>query len=128
MEMRGKQDVMKALADGCCLCMCYLWLAKRNDGLLMRDVIECYNRGYIDGEAYVLKPEAIIKMVNGQKCSVSKRHDFPGETCIAWYSIDGKTGHFVVVNERGEIVFNPLGSSRSVKYGKPMSWRVVTYL
>lgn len=126
--MKGKQDIMKDIAGGCCLCMCYLWLAKRNDGLLMRDVIECYNRGYIDGEAYVLKPEAIVKMVNGQKCSISKRYDFPNEVCIAWYSIDGRTGHFVVVDENQRILFNPLGHSVNVEKGKPMSYRVVTYL
>lgn len=86
------------------------------------------NRKCLDDEGFVLDAERLLNYITGKRFKVTKKAITGIEDIIkptpVWYSIDGKSGHWVVV-ANGKIVFNPLEVSRNVNQGKPRDARII---
>ena len=131
MSYKHPQTVIKNFNDNTCLFICYLYCMGLEPDTLA-DWMDHYKTALqkkcIDEEGFVLDAEKLLLYLTGKKWSVTKKEintikDIKERTPV-FYSIDGKSGHFVVV-EDGEIVFNPLEVSNNVKKGKPISARII---
>ena len=125
------QTVIQNFNNNTCLFMCYVYCC----GLLPDNIqdwlsyyITALNRGCIGEDGFILDGAKLINVLTGRSVTVTKRDitdikDIKKKSPVM-YSIDGKSGHFVVV-ENGKIVFNPLEYSRNVDKGKPISVREI---
>lgn len=139
-ELTHPQTLMESLANNMCLLSCYFYIAAKKVGLevtnytVMKACIDAWRAEKVNDECYVSNPEALIKFWTGEKASVSHVNDQQeivnylrsGDMVIAKYSIDGKNGHFVVM-QNNKIIFNSLESSRTVDKGTVVSLRVVQW-
>lgn len=134
------QTVAESLADNMCLACCYIFLAGQkadfpvNDASCMSAVINCWREGLVDNECTCYAPEKILKFLTGKSAVVTKIEDQQqiakilnsDEPCIAFYSIDGLNGHFVVM-EHNKIIFNSLAKSKNVEKGTIHSLRRIQW-
>ena len=78
----------------------------------------------IDNDCYVLDGDRLLKFFGSDKRVVRGINE-NGNTIVPYKY--GKAEHFVVVNERKEIVFNSLENSTCVRLGEPV-WDKARYL
>ena len=121
--MKKIQDIYKTLGDYGCLLLCYLNeanidvnIAKYFDTLLELDIV--------DNDCYVLDGDRLLKFFGSDKRVVRGTNE-NGNTIVPYKY--GSAEHFVVVNERKEIVFNSLENSTCVRLGEPV-WNKARYL
>ena len=121
--MKKIQDIYKSLGEYGCLLLCYLHeagidvnIAKYFDTLLELDII--------DNDCYVLDGDRLLKFFGSYKRVVRGTNE-NGNTIVPYKY--GSAEHFVVVNERKEIVFNSLENSTCVRLGEPV-WNKARYL
>ena len=121
--MKKIQDIYKTLGDYGCLLLCYLNeanidvnIAKYFDTLLELDIV--------DNDCYVLDGDRLLKFFGSDKRVVRGTNE-TGNTIVPYKY--GSAEHFVVVNERKEIVFNSLENSTCVRLGEPV-WNKARYL
>ncbi|MBQ0003599.1 MAG: hypothetical protein KBT21_08670 [Treponema sp.] len=130
--MTNPQTEMIKFSNNICLFMCYLFCVDiRPDSIAAwcRYLAEGIGYKVLDDEGFVLDAPKLLKLLTGKEHTVFKV-DLKGIEGIknktpVLYSMNGKTGHWVVV-ENGQIVFDPLIDSQNVKKGKPISARVIT--
>ena len=123
MIMKKKQDIYNSLGKYGCLLLCYLNeanvdvnIAKYFNDLVSLDII--------DNDCYVLDGNRLLKYFGSDKRVVRGTNE-NGNTIVPYKY--GKAEHFVVVNERKEIVFNSLENSTCVRLGEP-NWDKARYL
>ena len=123
MIMKKKQDIYNSLGKYGCLLLCYLNeanvdvnIAKYFNDLVSLDII--------DNDCYVLDGNRLLKYFGSDKRVVRGTNE-NGNTIVPYKY--GKAEHFVVVNERKEIVFNSLENSTCVRLGEPV-WDKARYL
>ena len=121
--MKKIQDIYKSLGEYGCLLLCYLHeanidvnIAKYFDTLLELDII--------DNDCYVLDGDRLLKFFGSDKRVVRGINE-NGNTIVPYKYRNAE--HFVVVNERKEIVFNSLENSTCVRLGEP-NWDKARYL
>ena len=121
--MKKIQDIYKTLGDYGCLLLCYLHeanidvnIAKYFETLVESDII--------DNDCYVLDGDRLLKYFGSDK-RIARGINENGNTIVPYKY--GKAEHFVVVNERKEIVFNSLENSTCVRLGEPV-WDKARYL
>ena len=121
--MKKIQDIYKTLGDYGCLLLCYLHeanidvnIAKYFETLVESDII--------DNDCYVLDGDRLLKFFGSDK-RIARGINENGNTIVPYKY--GKAEHFVVVNERKEIVFNSLENSTCVRLGEPV-WEKARYL
>ncbi len=121
--MKKIQDIYKTLGDYGCLLLCYLHeanidvnIAKYFETLVESDII--------DNDCYVLDGDRLLKFFGSDK-RIARGINENGNTIVPYKY--GKAEHFVVVNERKEIVFNSLENSTCVRLGEPV-WDKARYL
>ena len=121
--MKKIQDIYKSLGEYGCLLLCYLHeasidvnIAKYFDTLLELDIV--------DNDCYVLDGDRLLKFFGSDKRVVRGTNE-NGNTIVPYKY--GSAEHFVVVNERKEIVFNSLEKSTCVRLGEPV-WDKARYL
>ena len=121
--MKKIQDIYKSLGEHGSLLLCYLHeasidvnIAKYFDTLLELDIV--------DNDCYVLDGDRLLKFFGSDK-RIARGTNKNGNT-IVLYKYDSAE-HFVVVNERKEIVFNSLENSTCVRLGEPV-WDKARYL
>ena len=121
--MKKIQDIYKTLGDYGCLLLCYLHeanidvnIAKYFETLVESDII--------DNNCYVLDGDRLLKFFGSDK-RIARGINENGNTIVPYKY--GKSEHFVVVNERKEIVFNSLENSTCVRLGEPV-WEKARYL
>ena len=121
---------IKMIAEEGCLAFTYMWCCgvEPENAEAMELVSDAIDEGKITAKDGVLA-EPFITWLTGRKVTVTKKtittiKDIKKRTPV-FYSIDGKTGHWVGV-ENGKIIFNSLISSKNVAKGKPISARIIT--
>ena len=121
--MKKIQDIYKSLGEHGCLLLCYLHeanidvnIAKYFDTLLELDII--------DNDCNILDGDRLLKFFGSDKRVVIGTNE-NGNTIVPYRYRNAE--HFVVVNERKEIVFNSLENSTCVRLGEP-NWDKARYL
>ena len=121
--MKKIQDIYKALGDYGCLLLCYLHEANI-DVNITKYFNELVELEIIDNDVYILDGDRLLKFFGSDK-RVARGINENGNTIVPFKY--GKNEHFVVVNERKEIVFNSLENSTCVRLGEPV-WEKARYL
>lgn len=127
------QTFCEKASEGACLAFCYIRAAlgevipEKMFGILWKAA----NKGIIDenNNCYVNDAIALMKLANpNKKYSVIKKditslEELDGQLAAVSYK-NGVYNHFVLV-EKGQIIFNSLDNSMCVKYGKPITARII---
>lgn len=121
--MKKIQDIHKALGDYGCLIFCYLQeadikvdISKHFESLVELDII--------DNSCYINDGNRLLKYFGSEK-RIARGVNENGNTIVP-YRYSGKE-HFVVVNEKQEVIFNSLENSTCVRLGEP-NWEKARYL
>lgn len=132
--MKHPQSRAKVIAEESCLVQCYLYCGGYktiSDGQMLKMVSDAMDHNLVDDECTVLSAARLLNFFTSKKWYVEKKDitDIKGiiEPTPVLFSINGHTGHFVVV-ENGKIVFDPLIYSTCVTSGKPISARILKVL
>lgn len=130
------QDTFTEIAKGSCLALCLAKIVEPDalQSQLMMDVILGWRKDYIEDDGYVCKPKEYLNLIDPlhrewsyRIVNIKSLGDIPeGETVPVLYSKNGKTGHFVLANNKG-IVWNSLDNSINVREGKPISYREIKH-
>jgi len=94
------------------------------------------NKAWIDNDCYVNYPAKIINNITKSSVTVEKTFDLnykPKENefligCFERVTTGTIYYHFGVLNDNKECIWDPLGSSMTIKFGKLVSLRVVRFL
>ena len=121
--MKKIQDIYKTLGDYGCLLFCYLREANI-DVNIAKYFNELVELDIIDNDCFVLDGDRLLKFFGSDK-RIARGINENGNTIVPYKY--GKAEHFVVVNERKEIVFNSLENSTCVRLGEPV-WDKARYL
>ena len=117
------QDIHKTLGNYGCLLLCYL-----HGACVKVDIVKHFNElvelDIIDNDCYVLDANRLLKYFGSDKRVVRGINE-NGNTIVPYKY--GNAEHFVVVNERKEIVFNSLENSQCCRLGEP-NWKKARYL
>ena len=121
--MKKIQDIYKSLGEYGCLLLCYL-----NEANIDINITKYFNElvelDIIDNDCYVLDANRLLKRL-GSELRVVRGINSTGNTIVPYKY--GNAEHFVVVNERKEIVFNSLENSTCVRLGEP-NWNKARFL
>lgn len=130
--MKDLQTEYKKFFSGVCYAFCLVKKFKpsASDAEIARDVLDGWDVEYIDNDGYVSKPVQFINYIiepEGIEVRDVEKVDFKKEeliedTNIVMWEYDGGT-HFVVMDKEGDVIFDPSGDSKTVKYGIPVSIR-----
>lgn len=121
--MKKIQDIYKSLGKHGCLLICYLHEANI-DVNITKYFNELVELDIIDSDCYVLDGDRLLKFFGSDK-RVIRGINPNGNTIVQFKYFDAE--HFVIVNERKEIVFNSLENSTCVRLGEPV-WDKARYL
>ena len=121
--MKKIQDIYKSLGEYGCLLLCYLHEANI-DVNIAKYFNELVELDIIDNDCYVLDADRLLKFFGSDKRVVRGINE-NGNTIVPYKYRNAE--HFVVVNERKEIVFNSLENSTCVRLGEPV-WDKARYL
>ena len=121
--MKKIQDIYKSLGEYGCLLLCYL-----NEACVKADIVKHFNElvelDIIDNDCYILDGDRLLKFFGSDK-RIARGTNEAGNTIVPYKY--GNAEHFVVVNERKEIVFNSLENSTCVRLGEP-NWDKARFL
>ena len=121
--MKKIQEIYKTLGDYGCLLLCYL-----HEANIDVDITKYFNKlielDIIDNDCYILDANRLLKFF-GSELRVVRGTNEAGNTIVPYKYLNNE--HFVVVNERKEIVFNSLENSTCVRLGEP-KWSKARYL
>lgn len=106
--------------------MCLMHAANKDDC----QIYDCYVQFVMDRlmneDCYILDPVQILRQAGRRdidKVEKAYRPDIAAKVTIGYF-VNGPYGHFVLCNNDGEVIFDPLGSSNSVKNGTVQSYRL----
>ena len=121
--MKKIQDIYKSLGEYGCLLLCYL-----HEANIDVDITKYFNElvelDIIDNDCYVLDGDRLLKFFGSDK-RIARGTNESGNTIVPYKY--GNAEHFVVVNERKEIVFNSLENSTCVRLGET-NWDKARFL
>jgi hypothetical protein len=129
--MDAVQKICKQIGESGCYFVCLLHLVNRDD-----DAIKLYKESVANGgikeDCFVISPQLVLETASGKKFEVKYAGQFykaePDEFQILRFErkCTGTTyAHFVVGAGKGNVVFDPLGDSQTVKYGQVVSQRII---
>lgn len=121
--MKKPQDIYKSLGEYGCLLLCYLHEANI-DVNITKYFNELVELEIIDNGCYVLDGDRLLKFFGSDK-RIARGINENGNTIVPFKYRNAE--HFVIVNERKEIVFNSLENSTCVRLGEPV-WEKARYL
>ena len=123
--MKKIQDIYKSLGEYGCLLLCYL-----HEANIDVDITKYFNElvelDIIDNDCYVLDGDRLLKFFGSDK-RIARGTNEAGNTIVPYKCKYGNAEHFVVVNERKEIVFNSLENSTCVRLGET-NWDKARFL
>lgn len=118
-----------------CYAMCISYLfdpASRNNTIaLWENCLKGLKYKAIQDNGYVISPLSYVRLISNEKpkdvtkVSIKSLDDLPAEGLYA-VEYQYKGSHFVVA-KKGAVVFDPYGDSNSVKFGKPVSFRLYKF-
>ena len=135
--MLYKQKLALALGEEGCYFFSLLYIAEQELGRDF-DSIGTFDyamrQGWVASDCYMGNPAGMMTSLLGRRCSISKSWDFGYQLkenewevrCYQRVTTGTTYYHFVVVDKDGTVVYDPLGDSNTVKYGKPYSRRILT--
>lgn len=132
-NMGNIQKQMQNLFGSACLAysLAYIYDEQNRGSIkaLTLDVVKGWEKGYIDDDAFVSKPIEYVRMLGAKvnsynKVKIQSLNDLPSEGLYAVQYAYGNNSHFVVCR-KGAIVFDSWENSSCVRYGKPISYRVL---
>lgn len=108
--------------------LAYLFTESMDWPGLTESVVKGLTSNYIDLDGFVSKPLEYVKLISGRKYrDVRKvRIDNLSELPAGLFPVQfvlGNTSHFVVADRNG-VVFDPYENSKTVREGKPISYRL----
>lgn len=112
--MKKVQDIYKALGDYGCLIFCYLHEANIKVDIT-RHFEKLVELGIIDNDCYINDANKLLKYFGSDKRVARGTNDI-GNTIVPYKY--GALEHFVVINDRQEIVFNSLENNTCVRLGE----------
>ena len=121
--MKKIQDIYASIGNYGCLLLCYLHEANI-DVNITKYFSELVELDIIDEECFIKDGNRLLKYFGSDK-RIARGTNENGNTIVPYKY--GKAEHFVVVNERKEIVFNSLENSTCVRLGEPV-WEKARYL
>ena len=121
--MKKIQDIYNSLGKYGCLLLCYLHEANI-DVNITKYFSELVELDIIDEECFIKDGNRLLKYFGSDK-RIARGINENGNTIVPYKY--GKAEHFVVVNERKEIVFNSLENSTCVRLGEPV-WDKARFL
>ena len=117
------------------MCACYSFCLvkkfrpKASDAEIARYVLDGLICGYIEKDGYVSQPVHFVNYITDQdelyvdvKKVDYKKDELTEDTNIVMWEYNEIT-HFVIMNKKGNVIFDPSGNSNTVKYGIPVSIR-----
>lgn len=130
--MEDLQTKYKKFFGGICYAFCMVKKFKPNasDVDIARTVLDGWDAGYLDDDGYVSSPVQFInniikpkgiKVGDVEKVPYSLENLIEEQNIVMWEYNSGT--HFVVMNREGDVIFDPSGNSKTVKYGIPVSIR-----
>ena len=121
--MKKIQDIYNSLGKYGCLLLCYLHEANI-DVNIAKYFSELVELDIIDEECFIKDGNRLLKYFGSDK-RIARGINPNGNTIVPYRYRNAE--HFVVVNERKEIVFNSLENSTCVRLGEPV-WGKARYL
>ena len=122
---------LKNIYDYGCYFLDLLYIGKGYEELTLEEIVEYYHlfcsKDWIDKECYVKEPTAILEFLTGEKYRVmySKYPDQAAKHVVArFYNTYTGYAHFVVSNSYGDVVWDPIENSYTVKNGIVDSYRL----
>lgn len=132
-----KQKECKVLGEEGCYFLSLLWVAERElgkdlDALAVFD--EAKRRGWVGDDCFVKDPAALVGHLLGKKCALRKSWSFAEKLADnerdIWCWRRDATGvtywHFVAMDAAGNVAYDPLENSNTVRLGKPESRRILS--
>lgn len=130
--MENLQEKYKKFFSGVCYAFCLVkkFKPEASDAEIAKIVLDGWDFGFIDNDGYVSMPVEFINecILDGHKFvrDVEKVdfsiHALEDKENIVMFQHNEGT-HFVIMNQAGDIIFDPSGNSNTVKYGIPVSIR-----
>ena len=121
--MKKIQDIYKSLGEYGCLLLCY-----SHEANIDVDITKYFNElvelDIIDNDCYVLDGDRLLKFFGSDK-RIARGTNEAGDTIVPYKYCNAE--HFVIVNERKEIVFSSLENSTCVRLGEP-NWDEARFL
>lgn len=119
------QKICKVLGEGGCYFLSLLHLANQEDRAIYwykRSVDE----GWIDEECYLWSPVGLLKALFdvSYTVTISEKIDKDADFIIAKYKNETYC-HYVVVDKKGNVIWDPLEKSNTVKNGKVVDYRII---
>lgn len=130
--MENLQEKYKKFFSGVCYAFCLVkkFKPEASDAEIAKIALDGWDFGFIDNDGYVSMPVEFINecILDGHKVvrDVEKVdfsiHSLEDKENIVMFQYDEGT-HFVIMNQAGDITFDPSGNSNSAKFGIPVSIR-----
>lgn len=127
------QTKMKELFGGSCYgyCLAYVFGEQEDKDIkyLTSCFLEGWKRGYIDDDGFVSKPLKYIEMLCGtkyrdvEKPQIKQLLELPDGPQIVELKSPFGGSHFVVCNNKGELLFDAAFPSKSWEMCLPVSYR-----
>lgn len=120
-----EQEIAKNIWNSGCYFLSILYCADKLDsafGLYKTFVLN----GWMDEDCYIKKPASIMEYLFGGKYSVTKSlgvDETAAFNIAYYYNPSTQYHHFVVVDRKGNVIYDPMGESYTVKNGYPESYR-----
>lgn len=127
--MKNPQDAAENIYKNGCCAFVYLWCLgfEVDNSEALRMVQKAIEKGWIYPDCtvdWIKWGKALTgRNIDIEKVNITTIANIKERTPVL-YSINGKTGHWVGV-ENGKIIFNPLSYSKNVKEGRPISMRKI---
>ena len=121
--MKKIQDIYASIGKYGCLLLCYLHEANI-DVNITKYFSELVELDIIDEECFIKDGNRLLKYFGSDK-RIARGINPNGNTIVPYRYRNAE--HFVVVNERKEIVFNSLENSTCVRLGEPV-WDKARFL
>lgn len=135
--MENLQEKYKKFFSGICYAFCLVkkFRPSVSNAEMAKTALDGWDAGFIDDDGYVSKPIQFINecIFHGVRTisSVEKVdfsiHALEDKENIVMFQYNNGT-HFVIMNQAGDIIFDPSGNSNSVKFGIPASIRKYIYI
>lgn len=129
-----RQKIMKALGESGCYFLSLVHLAEEICGKRI-DAVEVYQKaltnGWTDDEAMMIYPASVLSFMTGLKFAVVKKpanyivHQSEYEVLV--FQSEFFT-HFVLGDGSGQVKYDPLGNSNTVRTGRLVEKRIFSVI
>ena len=132
-----KQKLAKTLGEEGCYFLSLVWLAEQETGRNVDAMAlfgEAVAKGWMGDDCYMKKPAEMMGALLGRKCAIRKSWNFSEVLaenqrdiwCYKREAVGVTYYHFVAMDKGGNVAYDPLEDSNTVRLGKPYSRRILT--